>query len=193
MSNLVKFIYPLLQKFHQNSGNPRCNERPPHQKSAQGETPTYQNHSVEHLACTVSLHFQRDSEDQRDSVSFSSLEFSHVSTVRLARCAQPLLPVQSATRALGRFLASAAPWPACAGVFRGGRATRGGRTEPASPRYAVLRRPLLPSPPRGSCMPAHPRSTVAVARQAQGAPSAADGPAPPRSAETSQHARSNLG
>ena len=34
-----------------------------------------------------------------------------------------------------------------------------------------------------SCMPAHPRSTVAVARQAQGAPSTADGPAQPRSVE----------
>ena len=71
-----------------------------------------------------------------------------------------------------------------AGSLCGGRATRGGQTEPALARYAVLRRPLLPSPPRGSCMPAHPRSTVAVARQAQGAPSTADGPAPPRSVET---------
>ena len=57
----------------------------------------------------------------------SSLVFSHLSTVRLARCARPLLPVWSAARALGWFLASVAPWPACAGVFRGGRTSRGGR------------------------------------------------------------------
>ena len=83
-----------------------CNERPLHQKPAQGKIPTCQNHSVEHLACTVSLHFQRDSEDQRDSVSFSSLEFSHVSTVRLARCAQPLLPLWYNPNILSKLIKS---------------------------------------------------------------------------------------
>ena len=57
----------------------------------------------------------------------SSSEFSHMSTVRLARCARLLLPVRSTTRVLGSFLASVAPWLACAGVFRGGRTSRGGR------------------------------------------------------------------
>ena len=66
-------------------------------------------------------------------------------------------------------------------------------TEPAPARYAVLRRPTLPSPPRGLMHASAHRSTVAVARQAQGAPSAADGPAPPRSAETTQHAQSSQG
>ena len=57
-------------------------------------------------------------------------------------------------------------------------------TEPAPARNAVLRRPTLPSPPRSLMHASAPRSTIAVARQAQGAPSAADGPAPPRSVET---------
>ena len=34
-----------------------CNERPLHQVSAQGKIPSCQKHSVEHLNCTVSLHF----------------------------------------------------------------------------------------------------------------------------------------
>ena len=73
-----------------------------------------------------------------------------------------------------------------AGSFCGGRATRGGQTEPAPAHNAVLRRPLLPSPPRGLMHASAHHSTVAVARQAQGAPSAADGPVPPRSVETTQ-------
>ena len=43
---------------------------------------------------------------------------------------------------------------------------------------AIPRRPSLPGSPRGLMHASAPRSTVVVARQAQGAPSAADGPAP---------------
>ena len=57
------------------------------------------------------------------SVSFLRQSFSHMSTVHLARCSQPLLLVQSSTRVLGAFLASVAPWPACAGVLCGVRTT----------------------------------------------------------------------
>jgi len=104
----------------------------------------------------------------------------------LALCAQPLPPGQSTARPLGRTQASVAASIFNAGSLCGGRATRGDQTEPAPAHYTVLRRPLLPSPPRGSCMLAHPRSTVAVARQAQGAPSITDGPAPPCSVESTQ-------
>ena len=41
--------------------------------------------------------------------------------MRLARSSRPGLLVRSLTRALGAFLASVAPWPACAGVSGGGR------------------------------------------------------------------------
>ena len=59
----------------------------------------------------------------RVSVSFHHQNFSHMPTMHLARCSQPLPLVRSTTRALGAFLASVAPWPACAGVSCGGRTT----------------------------------------------------------------------
>ena len=111
----------------------------------------------------------------------------------LARCARPLLLYQSTACSLGRAQVSVAASITDAGSFCGGRATRGGQQEPAPARYAVRHRPTLPSPPRGLMHASTHRSTVTVARQAQGAPSTADGPASPRSAETTQHAQSSQG
>ena len=54
-------------------------------------------------------------------MSISVSNFSHESTVPLARCLKPIPLVRSFTRALGAFLASVAPWPACASVSCGGR------------------------------------------------------------------------
>ena len=110
-------------------------------------------------------------------------DFSHELTVRLARSSRPALLVRSLTRALGAFLASVAPWPACAGVSCGGHSTvaadrkQNGGTTPfgAAQRPSALR--------VASCMPAHARGTVAVARQARNVLTAADGPAPSRSIE----------
>ena len=79
----------------------------------------------------------------------------------LALCARPLPPSQSTARTLGRTQASVAVSIFNAGSLCGGRATRGGQTEPAPARNAVLHRPLLPSPPRGlmhaSAPPQHRR------------------------------------
>ena len=109
--------------------------------------------------------------------------FSHELTVRLARSSRPGLLVRSLTRALGAFLASVAPWPACAGVLCGGRITvaadkeqNGGITSFGAAQTPWWLRVAI-SPPAHAC------STIAVARHAQGVLLAADGPAPPRSVE----------
>ena len=104
-------------------------------------------------------------------------------TVHLARCSRPSLLVRSLTRALGAFLASVAPWPACAGVSCGGRITvtadmeqNGGSTPFGAAQTPWWLRVAISSP-------AHACSTVAVARHAQSMLPAADGPAPPSSVE----------
>ena len=84
---------------------------------------------------------------------------------------------------LGAFLASVAPWPACAGVSCGGRTTvtadreQNGGSTPFGAAHASWWLRVATS------LPAHACSTVAVARHAQSALPAADGPAPPRSVE----------
>ena len=110
-------------------------------------------------------------------------DFSHELTVRLARSSRPGLLVRSLTRALGAFLASVAPWPACAGVSCGGRSAvaadrkqNGGATPFGAAQASWWLRVA-------TSLPAHACSTVAVARHAQSALPAADGPAPPRSVE----------
>ena len=106
----------------------------------------------------------------------SSSEFSHMSTVHLARCSQLLLPVRSTTRALGSFLASVAPWPACVGVFCGGRTTvAADRGQPCgiTPFGAAQASWWLRV---ATSLPAHACSTVVMARHAQSAFSAADVP-----------------
>ena len=84
---------------------------------------------------------------------------------------------------LGAFLALVAPWPACAGMSCGGRITvaadreqNSGITPFGAAQTPWWRRVAVSSP-------AHTCSTVAVARHAQSALPAADGPAPPRSVE----------
>ena len=117
------------------------------------------------------------------SVIFSFDSFSHAATVHLARCSRPRLLVRSFTRALGATLASVAPWPACAGVSCGGRLPvtadreeNGGATPFGTAQILWWLRVA-------TSLPAHACSTVAVARHAQSALPAADGPAPPRSVE----------
>ena len=110
-------------------------------------------------------------------------DFSHELTVRLARSSRPGLLVRSLTRALGAFLASVAPWPACAGVSCGGRSAvaadrkQNGGTTPFGAAQASWWLRVATS------LPAHACSTVAVARHAQSALPAADGPTQPRSVE----------
>ena len=91
---------------------------------------------------------------------------------------------------LGVFPASVAPLAARAGVSCGGRtpvAADRGRNGGATPFGAAQR----PSALRvASCMPAHARGTVAVARQARNVLPATDGPAPPRSVELAQSTQS---
>ena len=102
--------------------------------------------------------------------------FSHELTVRLARSSRPGLLVRSLTRALGAFLASVAPWPACAGVSCGGRSAvaadrkqNGGTTSFGAAQASWWLRVA-------TSLPAHACSTVAVARHAQSALFAVDGP-----------------
>ena len=84
--------------------------------------------------------------------------------------------VRSLTRALGAFLASVVPWPACAGVSCGGRTTvaadreqNGGITPFGAAQTPWWLRVAVSSP-------AHACSTVAMARHAQSAFSAANVP-----------------
>ena len=84
---------------------------------------------------------------------------------------------------LGAFLESVAPWPACAGVLCGGRITvaadreqNGGITPFGAAQPPWWLRVAI-------SLPAHACNTVAVARHAQSALPAADGPAPPCSVE----------
>ena len=102
--------------------------------------------------------------------------FSHELTVRLARSSRPGLLVRSLTRALGAFLASVAPWPACVGVSCGGRSAvaadrkqNGGTTPFGAAQTSWWLRMAI-------SLPAHACSTVAVAWHAQSAFSAVDGP-----------------
>ena len=110
-------------------------------------------------------------------------DFSHELTVRLERSSRPGLLVRSLTRALGAFLASVAPWPTCAGVSCGGRSAvaadikQNGGSTPFGATQATWWLRVATS------LPAHACSTVVVARHAQSALPAADGPAPPRSIE----------
>ena len=97
-------------------------------------------------------------------------------TVHLARCSRPSLLVRSLTRALGAFLASVAPWPACAGVLCGGRNTitadreqNGGSTPFGAAQTSWWLRVAI-------SLPVHACSTVAMAWHAQSALSAIDGP-----------------
>ena len=106
-----------------------------------------------------------------------------MSTMHLARCSQLLLHVRSTTHALGSFLASVAPWPACASGSCGGRLPvtadreeNGGATPFGTAQILWWLRVAF-------SVPAHACGTVAVAQHARSALSAADGPAPPRSVE----------
>ena len=97
-------------------------------------------------------------------------------TVPLAHCSLPGLLVRSSTRGLGAFLASVAPWPACVGVFHGGRtpvaADRGtpwGITPFGAAQTSWWLRVAI-------SLLAHACSTVAVAWHAQSALSAVDVP-----------------
>ena len=128
------------------------------------------------LSNTLHALFCSYSVNSESSVSFLRQNFSHMPTVRLARCSQPLPFVRSSTRALGAFLASVAPWPACAGVLCGGRNTatadreqNGGSTPFGAAQTSWWLRVAI-------SLPAHACSTVAVAWHAQSAFSAADGP-----------------
>ena len=154
-------------------------EKPPHQKSAQGKITRGQFHSVEHLVGTVTV--------QGSEIQFQChlqfVSFSHAATVHLARCSRPRLLVRSFTRALGATLASVAPWPACAGVYCGGRLPvtadreeNGGATPFGTAQILWWLRVAF-------SVPAHACGTVVVAQHARSALSAADGPAPPRSVE----------
>ena len=102
--------------------------------------------------------------------------FSHELTVRLARSSQPGLLVRSLTRALGAFVASVAPWPACAGVSCGGRCAvaadrkQNGSITPFGAAQASWWLRVATS------LPVHACGIVAVAWHAQSALSAADGP-----------------
>ena len=102
--------------------------------------------------------------------------FSHELTVRLARSSRPGLLVRSLTRALGAFLASVAPWPACAGVSCSGRSAvaadrkQNGGAMPFGAAQASWWLRVATS------LPAHACGTVAVAWHAQSAFSAADVP-----------------
>ena len=94
-----------------------------------------------------------------------SVSFSHAATVPLARSSPPLPLVRSCTRVRGAFLASVARWLALAGVFCGVGTSRGGRQEAHHGRtpFRAAHRSLALRV--ASCTPAHPRCTVAVARQ----------------------------
>ena len=102
--------------------------------------------------------------------------FSHELTVRLARSSRPGLLVRSLTRVLGAFLASVAPWPACAGVSCDGRSAvaadrkQNGGATPLGAAQASWWLHVATS------LPAHACSTVAMARHVQSALSAVDGP-----------------
>ena len=93
-------------------------------------------------------------------------------------------------RALGVFPASVAPLAARAGVSCGGRtpvAADRGRNGGSTPFGAAQR----PSALRvASCMPAHARGTVVVARQARNVLPTANGPAPPRFVELAHSTKS---
>ena len=111
----------------------------------------------------------------RVSVSFTRQNFSHMPTMRLARCSQPLPLVRSSTRALCAFLASVAPWPAYAGVLCGGRTTVAADREQnsGSTPFGAAQTPWWLRVAISSL--AHACSTVAVAWHAQSAFSATDG------------------
>ena len=111
-------------------------------------------------------------------------------TVHLARSSPPLPTVRSTTRALGLFLASVARWPALAGVFCGVGTSHGGRQEATYGTTPFGTAQCLSALRVASCMPAHARGTVAVARQARNVLTAADGPAPSRSVELAPSTKS---
>ena len=168
------------------------NEKPLHQKSAQGKIPGCQKHSVEHLSCTVPLHFQKNSESSEMQHRFFVSDWSPVHSA-LVHCTQPLLPGQHPRTHAWRL-------PGVGGALSRPRRRvlrrpnhRSGRQVEERRHNAVPRRPLLPSSTCGSCMPAHARGTVAVARQARNVLPAADGPAPPRSIELAQSTKSKPG
>ena len=163
------------------------NEKPLHQKSAQGKIPTCLDHSVEHLACTVAVHIQKNSVF---SVVFPSSDSVTRPQCALARCTQPLPLGQHPARTLGRFLASVATSLAGVGSFCGGCTFRGGQQGPEPSHHATRRRPTPPGSPRVPAMLAHARGTVAVARQARNVLPAADGPCHPRSVELAHSTKS---
>ena len=165
------------------------NEKPLHQKSAQGKIPRGQKHSVEHLSCTFPLQVQKV---QRFSYFFPSSDSVTRPQCALARSTQPLLPGQHPARTLGRFLASVATSLAGVGSFCGGCTFRGSQQGPEPSRYATRRRPTPPGSPRVPAMPAHARGTVAVARQARNVLPVADGPRHPRSVELAPNTPSKL-
>ena len=161
MPNLVKFISTLLQKFHQKSCNlleqgeatpPKISSRKNHQRpNSFCRTP------CRHYCCSKF----------RNSVfsvvlvrQFQSRGHSALGTFLAASSSCPKLH----TRAWS-LLASVARWLALAGVFCGVGTSRGGRQEAHHGRtpFRAAHRSLALRV--ASCTPAHPRCTVAVARQ----------------------------
>ena len=154
------------------------NEKPLHQKSAQGKIPRCQKHSVEHLSCTVLR-------------TFSKIQIYSVIFFR---------DQSQAHSALGTFLAAS---PSCPELHTRAWSLPGVGSALARPRRRLLRRRDLPwrptegtprqnavqrrpkplGSPRVPAMPAHARGTVAVARQARNVLPAADVPRHPRSVE----------
>ena len=90
----------------------------------------------------------------------------------------------------GAFLASVARWPALAGVFCGVGTSRGGRQKAHHGRtpFSAAQSPLALRV--ASCMPAHARGTITVARHARNVLPAADGPRHPRSVELAHSTKS---
>ena len=155
------------------------NEKPLHQKSAQGKITRGQILSVEHLACTVAV------QNSENSVSVSSCVRQFHSRVHSA---------------LGTFLVA---HPSCPELHTrawslpgvGGALARPRRrllrrrdlpwrpTEGTPRQNAVQRRPKPLGSPPVPAVPAHARGTVVVAQQARNVLPAADVPRHPRSVE----------
>ena len=89
----------------------------------------------------------------------------------------------------GALLVPVARWPALAGIFCGVGTSRGGRQKAHHGRtpFSATQSPLALRV--ASCMPAHARGIITVARQARNVLPAADGPCHPRSVELDPNAQ----
>ena len=143
------------------------NEKPLHQKSAQGKITRGQIHSVEHLACTVAV---QNSERFRVQCRSSTEVQSHAHSALGTFLAAFSSCLEHPARALGVFPASVAPLAARAGVSCGSQdpvtADRGQERR----LNAVPRRPSPLCSPRGlmraSARPWHRRRGPASTERA---------------------------